>query len=131
MNAKNSLNQIHSLDLSCHICGLDRVRLFPQTGNGISLPRFRPLPVLMDGSFQPLDSVARNSLLQIRTKQTVLLDDGRAASATEWLLTTLANPEVADGWKIFRVDNSEVLALLKLPENQVYFSYNQLKPGNR
>jgi ABC-type transport system involved in cytochrome c biogenesis permease subunit len=102
---------------------------FPKPETGFHYREFGRLPVLMDGRFQPFDSVARNSLLQIRTKQTVLLDDGRSASASEWLLTTLAKPETADAWKIFRVDNGEVLALLKLPENQVYFSYNQLKGG--
>jgi len=102
---------------------------FQPAETGFHYREFGALPVLRDGRFQPLDSVARNSLLQIRTKQTVLLADGRSASATEWLLTTLAKPEAADGWNIFRVDNGEVLALLKLPQSQVYFSYDQLKGG--
>ncbi|HXA44286.1 MAG TPA: hypothetical protein VNZ25_02170, partial [Candidatus Angelobacter sp.] len=83
---------------------------FPKPETGFHYREFGRLPVLMDGRFQPFDSVARNSLLQIRTKQTVLLDDGRSASASEWLLATLAKPEAADAWKIFRVDNGEVLA---------------------
>jgi hypothetical protein len=60
---------------------------FPKPETGFHYREFGRLPVLMDGRFQPFDSVARNSLLQIRTKQSVLLDDGRSASATEWLLT--------------------------------------------
>ena len=41
----------------------------PETG--FHTREFGQLPVLMNGRFQPFDSVARNSLLQIRTKQTV------------------------------------------------------------
>src|SRR5208283_1849556 len=89
---------------------------------------FGKLPVLMDGRFQPFDSVARNSLLQIRTKQTIPLDNGQTMSASEWLLEMLMKPEQADDRKIFRIDNGEVLDLLKLTENQKFYSFNQLKP---
>jgi ABC-type transport system involved in cytochrome c biogenesis permease subunit len=92
---------------------------------------FGKLPVLMNGRFQPFDSVARNSLLQIRTKQTVYETDGGKAqtlSAMDWLLEVMMKPESADGRKVFRIDNNEVLALLKLPDNQKYFSLNQLRP---
>jgi ABC-type transport system involved in cytochrome c biogenesis permease subunit len=37
-------------------------------------------------------------------------------------------PEQADDRKIFRIDNNEVLDLLKLTENQKFYSFNQLKP---
>ena len=98
----------------------------PETG--FQTREFGKLPVLMDGRFQPFDSVARNSLLQIRTKQTVPLDNGQTMSAAEWLLEVLMKPEQADDRKIFRIDNGEVLALLKLPENQKFYSFSQLRP---
>jgi ABC-type transport system involved in cytochrome c biogenesis permease subunit len=98
----------------------------PETG--FQTREFGKLPVLMDGRFQPFDSVARNSLLQIRTKQTVPLDNGQTMSATAWLLEVLMKPEQADDRKIFRIDNGEVLALLKLPENQKFYSFSQLRP---
>jgi ABC-type transport system involved in cytochrome c biogenesis permease subunit len=100
---------------------------FPGPESGFHTRDFGRLPVLMDGRFQPFDSVARNSLLQIRTKQSVELEDGRSLTATEWLLTALSQPEKADDFKIFRIDNGEVTALLKLPDNQKYFSYNRIK----
>ena len=102
--------------------------LYQPPENGFQTREFGKLPVLMDGRFQPFDSVARNSLLQIRTKQTVPLDNGQTMSASEWLLEVLMKPEQADGRKIFRIDNGEVLDLLKLPENQKFYSFNQLKP---
>ena len=101
----------------------------PETG--FHTREFGKLPVLMNGRFQPFDSVARNSLLQIRTKQTVYETEGGKAqtlSAMEWLLEVMMKPESADDRKVFRIDNNEVLALLKLPENQKYYSFNQLRP---
>jgi len=101
---------------------------FQPPESGFQTREFGKLPVLMDGRFQPFDSVARNSLLQIRTKQTVPLDDGQTMSASEWLLEVLMKPEQADDRKIFRIDNGEVLALLKLPESQKFYSFSQLRP---
>jgi len=102
--------------------------LHQPTETGFQTREFGKLPVLMDGRFQPFDSVARNSLLQIRTKQTVPLDNGQTMSATEWLLEVLMKPEQADDRKIFRIDNGEVLALLKLPESQKFYSFTQIRP---
>jgi ABC-type transport system involved in cytochrome c biogenesis permease subunit len=100
----------------------------PETG--FHAREFGKLPVLMNGRFQPFDSVARNSLLQIRTKQSVVTEENgktHTLTAMEWLLETLMKPEAANDLKIFRIDNNEVLALLKLPDNQKYYSLNQIR----
>jgi len=97
---------------------------------GFHTREFGRLPVLMNGRFQPFDSVARNSLLQIHTKQTLYLPgNNQTESATEWLLGVMMKPGQADGQKVFRIDNGEVLALLKLPENQKYYSFDELRPS--
>ena len=126
----------------------------PETG--FHTRDFGKLPVLMNGRFQPFDSVGRNSLLSISTKSTVSLKEPRkltgierivatlvgtpkasndewwvttnSLSANEWLLEVLMKPESASDLKIFRIDNNEVLALLKLPDNQKYFSLDQIRP---
>src|SRR5262249_46645027 len=36
--------------------------------------------------------------------------------AIEWLAAVMMTPEVADTWPVFRIDNPELIALLKLPE---------------
>src|ERR1019366_4077165 len=116
------------LILVCALAGWAVSGFFQPSETGFQTREFGKLPVLMDGRFQPFDSVARNSLLQIRTKQTVPLNNGQTMSAAEWLLEVLMKPEQADDRKIFRIDNGEVLALLKLPENEKFYSFNQLKP---
>ena len=101
----------------------------PETG--FDVRAFGKLPVLMNGRFQPFDSVARNSLLQIRTKQTVLTEENgksRTMSAMDWLLEAMMKPELADDRKVFRIDNNEVTELLKLTDGQKYYSFNQLRP---
>jgi ABC-type transport system involved in cytochrome c biogenesis permease subunit len=108
---------------------LSDLRQPPETG--FHARDFGKLPVLMNGRFQPFDSVARNSLLQIRAKQTVYEKTGAQAltlSATDWLLEVLMKPEQADNRKVFRIDNNEVTELLKLPDNQKFYSFNQLRP---
>ena len=41
----------------------------------------------------------------------------------------MMKPEIANGQEVFRIDNPELLALLKLPEKRKYFSFEQLRPG--
>lgn len=104
----------------------------PQPEPGFQVRQFARLPVLMNGRFQPFDSVARNSLLQIRTKQTVPVEEhGRRStlSAIAWLLEVMMQPERADERAIFRVDNVELLSLLKLPEGRKYYSFAELRPS--
>ncbi|HEU6446879.1 MAG TPA: cytochrome c biogenesis protein CcsA [Verrucomicrobiae bacterium] len=93
---------------------------------------FGRLPVLTGGRFQPFDSLARNSLLQIRARQTVPVEENgktHTMSATAWLMEVMMKPADADERKIFRIDNGEVLALLKLPEHDKYYSFRQLMPS--
>jgi ABC-type transport system involved in cytochrome c biogenesis permease subunit len=108
---------------------LSSLRQPPETG--FHARDFGKLPILMNGRFQPFDSVARNSLLQIRTKQTVPIEENeksRTLTATDWLLEAMMKSEQADDRKIFRIDNNEVTELLKLPDNQKFYSFNQLRP---
>jgi hypothetical protein len=69
---------------------------------------FGRLPVTFNGRVKPMDSVARNSLLEIREKQTINIepwkshwDHPRIISATEWLANVMMNPAVADNWPCF------------------------------
>src|SRR5712671_622278 len=74
--------------------------LVPKPGS-----EFGRLPVLLNGRVQPFDSVARNSLLQIRSTGDVPLEQvpswkfwhhPKKLKSTAWLLEVMARPEVAD-----------------------------------
>ncbi|MDQ3624466.1 MAG: cytochrome C biogenesis protein, partial [Verrucomicrobiota bacterium] len=100
---------------------------------------FGRLPVVFNGRFQPLDSLARNSLLQLREKQSALSKIGKDAKqipAVEWLMEMMMNPVVADTRPVFRLDNPDLKGLLGLPlekdeakqSDGKHFAWNQIKP---
>jgi ABC-type transport system involved in cytochrome c biogenesis permease subunit len=101
---------------------------------------FGKLPITSNGRIVPLDSLARNSLLAIREKQIVNTEPWKGWNeqphilpATEWLANVMMNPAVADAWPVFRVDNPDLVSLLKLPEkgeksDGKHYSWNQIQP---
>jgi ABC-type transport system involved in cytochrome c biogenesis permease subunit len=106
------------------------------------IEEFSQMPVLLEGRVQPWDSVAKNCLLMLRGKSTVLLTDKpqeelsfrekaklKKMTAMEWLLEAMTRPEAADTRYIFRIDNQEVLGQLKLPIERKYFSFNEIRPN--
>jgi hypothetical protein len=77
------------------------------------ITEFAKLPVLLEGRVQPLDSVARNTLLLIRGKSTLAIEpEGsmggiersmktKRMPAIEWMLEGMTRPDVADTRKVF------------------------------
>ncbi|MGC8830883.1 MAG: cytochrome c biogenesis protein [Verrucomicrobiia bacterium] len=100
----------------------------PPARNGFDYAGFGKLPALMNGRIQPLDSVGRNCLLQIRSKTNVRLKNGETLSPSEWLAEVIFNPSKADDREIFIIDHPELLGLLKLGEGKQLLSFNQLRP---
>jgi len=90
---------------------------------------FGRLPVLVNGRIQPLDTVARTSLLAIRGKQE-LRADGERLTAAAWLGEVLFEPRRADERKAFMIHDPDVLGLFgwEQREGQHTFSFNQLRP---
>jgi ABC-type transport system involved in cytochrome c biogenesis permease subunit len=105
------------------------VGILPRSGAGFQVGEFGRLPVVLNGRVQPLDSVARNALRQLRNKQTALRDSRTTVPGIEWLLEVFCRPGRADELKSFRIDNPELLGLLKLPENEKHFSFNEVRPS--
>jgi ABC-type transport system involved in cytochrome c biogenesis permease subunit len=100
-----------------------------ESHEGLDLAGFGKIPVLVGGRIKPLDTVARNSLLIIRTKETLRLDDGRQISAIKWLADTLFNAPVADQYPAFVIQNADVLGLFGWQQSdRKYFSFTQLTP---
>lgn len=88
---------------------------------------FASLPVLDGGRLKPWDSIARNSLLIIRGKESIRIEKN-TITATEWLMDVLMNPEKADNYPIFRIDHTDVLGLFGWKQtDQKYFSIKELQ----
>ena len=120
-----------------------KMQMQPPKDQSFAFNEFGQLPLVFDGRLKPMDSLARNSLLQIREKQTLDLEpwkdwyqDQKIIPATEWLANVMMNPQVADAWPVFRVDNPELIAFLKLPARDLsqhqdgkHYSWNQILPS--
>jgi ABC-type transport system involved in cytochrome c biogenesis permease subunit len=117
--------------------------LRPASDTDFAFSAFGQLPVVFNGRLKPMDSLARNSLLEIHEKQTLNTEPWKGwnqgpkiISANEWLITVMMNPAVADNWPVFRVDNPELITLLKVPESNPaqqqdgkHYSWNQIAPS--
>ena len=90
---------------------------------------FSELPVQVGGRIKPLDSVARNTLLILSGKQTVLTPDGSKLTAIEWFIDLCMRPEIADTYRVFKIEFPDELGLDGLAEkSKRYFSFNDLQP---
>ncbi len=102
----------------------------PQTGpDGFDMAAFGKLPVLVGGRVKPIDTVARNSLVILRGRQTLRLEDGRQLEASRWLADMLFNAPVADKYPVFAIHNPDVFGLFGWQQGEKkYFSYVDLTP---
>ena len=94
---------------------------------GFDVSGFGTLPILEGGRVKPLDSLARNSLLAIHSRQG-FRHEGRLVGPDEWILDVLFRPQVADQQPIFVIDDPEVISLVgaKQTKNRNYFSFADL-----
>ena len=118
--------------------------LLPRKDGAIHTAEFGRLPVLLNGRIQPLDSVARNSLLQIRSTGDVPLEEvpswkfwhhPKTLKSTEWLLEVFFKPDVADTRPIVLIHHPDLISELKLGDKGVeksglrYYSFSELEPA--
>jgi ABC-type transport system involved in cytochrome c biogenesis permease subunit len=103
---------------------------------GMDLDAFGRLPVLEGGRIKPIDSVARNSLLMIRSQMSFRFDEEvggqkrpHTVGADEWILDVLFRQDVADAQPAFVINDPDVLSLIgqKLSSNR-YFSFREIRP---
>jgi len=117
--------------------------LAPKKEGEFHVREFGRLPVLLDGRIQPIDSVALNSLRELRGTGDVPLEEvpswkfwhhPKKLKSTEWLLEVMCRPEEADQRPIFLIHHPELLGELGLESKGVeksglrYYTYKQLTP---
>jgi ABC-type transport system involved in cytochrome c biogenesis permease subunit len=94
------------------------------------LDTFREIPVSASGRTKPLDTVARNSLMNLSGRQSIRTEDGEKISAVEWYLELITQPEQSVQRRVFRIDHPDVLALLGLDsEKRTRFSFAEIRPA--
>ena len=104
--------------------------MMPRAAQGkCDLVTFAKIPVLAEGRHKPFDTVARTSLLILRGKQTLRMEDGKSIDAIHWLADVLFNPGVADNYPSFVINNPEVLGLFGWEQHErKYFSWAEILP---
>src|SRR6188472_2041403 len=115
------------------------VVMLPKKDGEFHTAEFGRLPVLLNGRIQPFDSVARNSLLQIRSTGDLPLEilpswqfwrHPKKLKSTEWLLEVFFKPELADTRPVFLIHHPDLINELKLGEKGVeksglrYYTFN-------
>ena len=90
---------------------------------------FAELPVQVGGRIKPIDSVARNTLLIFAGRQKVITPEGTTLSPIEWFMDLTMKPEVADTYRVFKIEFPDDLGLPGLAQQgQRYYSFNDLLP---
>ncbi|MEM9414768.1 MAG: cytochrome c biogenesis protein CcsA [Planctomycetota bacterium] len=96
---------------------------------------FGALPASEDGRVKPMDTVARNSLLQISGKQSLveemlLAGEDDNLPAIVWLAEVVSQHPNAQQRAVFRIDDPDVLGLMgKTVDDGKYFSLAQILPS--
>lgn len=96
----------------------------PQPGQ-MDLAGFGDLPMWYKGRSQPLDTFARNSLMQLSDRQTFKLKEGdkKSQPAIRWLLDLMANEEQARDYPVIRIENDDLCNAIGL-ERRAGFTYS-------
>lgn len=93
---------------------------------------YKDLPIQQSGRIKPLDTYARNHLLQFYGKQKIkkISDDIESIDAVDWLYLVLSNPENELDRKIFNIRNPEVAVSLGLEKNDKHkYSFKSIIEG--
>jgi ABC-type transport system involved in cytochrome c biogenesis permease subunit len=83
--------------------------------NGMRLDLLGQLPVTHQGRVQPLDSFARNTLRQLRTRETVADQNNEKQSAIRWLADIAFDAPESGEYRTFYMTDPNVKNELKLP----------------
>jgi len=104
----------------------------PRNPGAFDLVGFGRLPVLADGRVKPMDTIARTSLLQIAGAQQVLGPDNRPElgrdnseplTPSAWLLDVFFRPAQADSYRVFKIDDPDLLSLIGKDDQNLAIHY--------
>ncbi|MDA7503854.1 cytochrome c biogenesis protein CcsA [Planctomicrobium sp.] len=98
-----------------------------ETDDEFHVAEFGELPMWYKGRSMPIDSFANNSLLRLADYESYRDAEGEKHSATEWVLSLMADEEKARDARIFKIENKEVIEALGLEDRKRFtYSFNEL-----
>jgi len=87
--------------------------------SGMRLDRLGEIPVTNKGRIQPLDSFARNTARQFSKREFVFDKDLKKQPAIRWLADTMFKADGHDQYRLYRIEDLEILDSLTLPKQSV------------
>ncbi|MFA6243730.1 MAG: hypothetical protein WC655_22505, partial [Candidatus Hydrogenedentales bacterium] len=98
-----------------------------------TLQAFSTLPIQDGGRVKPLSTYAGFKLLKLNGRRECRDLDGKKLTPMAWFLDVLLNPEVANNYRVFLVQSSEVLEAIGVShadrKKRDRYSYEELLPG--
>ncbi|MEM7783105.1 MAG: cytochrome c biogenesis protein CcsA [Planctomycetota bacterium] len=82
---------------------------------GMKLDLLGQVPVTLNGRVLPLDSVARNSALQLSKREEMIDGFGKKRPAIRWLADTMFDATGYEDYHVFRIEDRNVISSLNLP----------------
>lgn len=100
----------------------------PKVDSAFDFNSFGKIPALNGGRIKPLDTIARTALLTFRGHQTVSWEN-RRLTAREWLADMLFAGSKANRYKVFEIDDPDVLGFMGIPVSKDrYYAFSDLHP---
>jgi len=112
---------------ACYLLG--KARLPVSAPSEMQIYEFGKMPVAYQGRVKPYDTLARNTLQILSTRQEVgVLDDKgnvkQTLPAIRWLLDAISGADGAQDHRIFRIENTDLLTALDLPYRPLFWRYS-------
>jgi ABC-type transport system involved in cytochrome c biogenesis permease subunit len=86
--------------------------------NELDWASFGKIPVASGGRVMPIDTVARNALLQLRQRETAMTKEGEKIPATQWMLDLMTRSPNAISNRVFKIDNPDIKKILELEDRR-------------
>lgn len=114
---------------------LGKARIPTDQAAEMQVQQFGALPLADGGRIKPFDTLARNTLQILSGKQVVekraktlterlTLSGPEPTPATTWLLDTISQKPDTEDYRVFRIDNLDVLEVLGLEPRLGFFCYS-------
>jgi cytochrome c-type biogenesis protein CcsB len=119
---------IHALIVFCGVLGLYSTEIAASTQKEkISIEQFGKITVLESGRRKPIDTYARNKLMQFSGRQ-----KNNGVSALDWFARVLFDPAKAENDQIFLINNPEVAdALGIIPRAKRRYTFSELHSASQ
>jgi ABC-type transport system involved in cytochrome c biogenesis permease subunit len=103
----------------------------PPRWDKATLQLFATLPMQDEGRVKPLDTYAAFKLLKFQGRRSCPDVEGKSLSPIAWLIDCVFYPDTANKYKVFRVDNDEVIIAIGLlpKKKRDYYSHAELLPA--